>query len=225
MLKRNISLKIFLFSFWIILPSFLNSKSMVYFSPEDNISSKLVNLINQTMTKIHAAVFVITDKKIAQALIEAKKRGVDVQIITDRSCLDHESGKVDILKEGDIDVFVFKDRSHKQNNNRTVSKFRNDALMHDKFALIDNNLWTGSFNWTVSADKKNKENVIITDEAEVYKKYDAEFEKLKQTCNRSYVCVGGKKDKKYKEIEKSYYHTLKTKVAYVLKRVRDTVCD
>ena len=30
--------------------------------------------------------------------------------------------------------------------------------MHNKFVLLDNQIWTGSYNWTVSAKKRNKEN-------------------------------------------------------------------
>ena len=52
--------------------------------------------------------------------------------------------------------------------------------MHNKFIIIDNKkLWTGSFNWTNSADTSNQENIIITDDSEVIERYKEQFEILK----------------------------------------------
>ena len=61
-------------------------KSEVFFSPDDKPTNELIRKINKAKNKIHAAVYMITDKNIAKALITAKnKRGIDVQIITDLS--------------------------------------------------------------------------------------------------------------------------------------------
>ena len=54
--------------------------------------------------------------------------------------------------------------------------------MHNKFAIIDDKVWTGSFNWTISANRKNQENVVYNDEKDVYEKFLEQFEKLKQRC-------------------------------------------
>ena len=167
--------------YFLVLSSFfalyspLHSSSNVFFSPDDKVTSHLIHAINNAKTKIYGAIYLITDKKIANALIDAKNnRQLDVQIVTDQSNLESDYGKAQYLKQNGIDIFVFKPMSGK--------KQKYPPLMHNKFAIIDNKVWTGSFNWTVSANKKNLENVTVIDEKAVRDKYLDQFEKLKRKC-------------------------------------------
>jgi phosphatidylserine/phosphatidylglycerophosphate/cardiolipin synthase-like enzyme len=51
--------------------------------------------------------------------------------------------------------------------------------MHHKFAIIDNRLLlTGSYNWTLAANNKNNENLMVIDDPEVITRYQNQFEKL-----------------------------------------------
>lgn len=149
------------------------AKDIVYFSPDDHPSDKLINLIDNAHHKIYAAVYMITDKTIAEALIKAKKRGVDVKVIMDRASFEGSWGKGKLLKENNIDLFVF--GLHAKQKTKFPS-----ALMHNKFALIDNQLWNGSFNWTKNANKNNQENVILTDNSTLYKRFQKHFDVLKE---------------------------------------------
>lgn len=148
------------------------TETHVLFSPDDKPTTHLIEKIKNATTRIHAAIYMLTDKNIAAALIQAKKRDVDVQVITDFSSVKSEYGKVVLLKESDITTFVYK----------IPERSRFTPLMHNKFAIIDNIVWTGSFNWTVSANRQNQENVIYTDEAAVVEKYVKQFEILKSRC-------------------------------------------
>lgn len=180
------------FLFFIFIPGFfiaLEAKPLVLFSPEDKPTKKLLELINNAQKKIHAAVYMITDKTIATALVKAKKdRGVDVQVITDKVTVDSNFGKGKLLREQGIMVYVYSPQnkasskiSQKVNSNQKI--FNVAPLMHNKFALFDDKLvLTGSFNWTRSANQKNRENVIIIDEKEVIDKYQKEFLALKEKC-------------------------------------------
>ncbi len=67
----------------------------------------MIQLINSTKHKLHAAVYMLTDKQISQALIDAKKRGVDVKIVVDRATMDFEYGKGRFLKDSDIEIYVY----------------------------------------------------------------------------------------------------------------------
>lgn len=156
------------------LPS-LTGKDIVYFSPDDHPSEKLIALINHAQHKIYAAVYMITDKNITHALINAKKRGVDVKVIMDRASFESSWGKGKYLKEHHVDLFVFGLGS------KPKTKFPS-ALMHNKFALIDDQLWNGSFNWTRNANKNNQENVILTDNTHMYEKFKKHFDVLKERC-------------------------------------------
>lgn len=143
----------------------------VLFAPDDRPATKLVELIDGAHQKIYAAIYMITDQKIAQALARARKRGVDVQIIVDTSSMIGSYGKGQQLKAGNIDLYVF--GAH--------HSFR-QPLMHNKFAIIDNKVWTGSFNWTKSANEKNQENVILTDNPDVRVRFEHHFKLLKERC-------------------------------------------
>ncbi|MFA6527554.1 MAG: phospholipase D-like domain-containing protein [Candidatus Babeliales bacterium] len=150
----------------------VTGKDVVYFSPDDHPSEKLIDLINHAHHKIYAAVYMITDRNIAEALTNAKKRGVDVKVIMDRASFEGSWGKGKYLKENNIELFVFGLGS------KPKTKFPS-ALMHNKFALIDNQLWNGSFNWTRNANKNNQENVILTDNSALYTRFQKHFEVLK----------------------------------------------
>ncbi len=210
--------KIFIFLFIVFASKFLCGESQVLFSPKDKISEKLIAKINNATKRIYVAIYMLTDRRIATALADAKNnRSVDVQIVTDQSCLESEYGKIDFLKEKGIDVFIFKPNVRR---NRKYAK-----LMHNKFALFDNKVWTGSFNWTISANTKNHENVIFTDEEYVCKKYEKQFEKLKRKCIRqSFAPKKTARTKKFEQIKndcQKSYQSLKDKTVNFLKSIKD----
>jgi phosphatidylserine/phosphatidylglycerophosphate/cardiolipin synthase-like enzyme len=70
--------------------------------------------------------------------------------------------------------------------------------MHNKFALIDGKVWTGSFNWTKSGDQYNQENVVLIDDPEVHDKFAIQFESLKSRCMdwTKYLMERGKPESK-----------------------------
>jgi phosphatidylserine/phosphatidylglycerophosphate/cardiolipin synthase-like enzyme len=157
--------------------SLLHGKISVYFAPDDKPQKHLINYIDKAQSRIYGAIYMFTDKKIAQALINAKKRKVDVQIICDPVSFDSKYGKMKMLVQKNIKSFVFvpgKKRS---------SRFYG-PLMHNKFAIIDNKVWTGSYNWTVSANKNHQENAICTDAKSLCEKYLEQFRILKTRCKR-----------------------------------------
>ena len=200
----NVFKIIFLVVFIFFGPLF--SGSIVYFSPKDKVSNKLIEQINQTKNKIHAAVYMLTDKTIANALINAKRRSVDVQIVTDSSCLQSEYNKIELLKNNGIDIFLYKPKVKNSNS-------RLNEIMHNKFAIFDNKVWTGSFNWTVSAGRKNRENVICVQEDDVCKRYEREFEKLKRRCVLSHA----------KNKNQNSDVNLKATIYKLLKSIKDSV--
>ena len=136
-------------------------------------------MINATQKKLYAAVYMFTDKTILEALIKAKKeRGVDVQIITDKISYGGLFGKAEELVKAGVATFVYNP------SQATYNAFlHSNAIMHNKFALFDKTIWTGSFNWTRSASSRNKENVIVIyNNQVVHDTYLKQFESLKEEC-------------------------------------------
>lgn len=147
------------------------------FAPQDNLTERLIMLVDREQKSIFGAVYMFTDKKIAQALINAKKRGVDVQIVVDQiSMMSYGKGKY--LQEQGIPVLV-----HRTDDSNPYTM----SLMHHKFFIfglqkdLDCSLvWTGSWNCTVKGSSHNNENVIITDDPIIFTAYCKQFQILRQ---------------------------------------------
>lgn len=150
------------------------------FSPDDNVQKSLINLIDQESKSIRIAVFLFTDIEIAKALIRAKMRDVQIEIVTDPSCLQDTFSKISFLNDHDIPIFVYDPTHYK-----TVMSNK----MHNKFALFERNLnngslvWIGSFNFTKSADVNNQESVVVLDSPDIIKQFYAQFALLKERSN------------------------------------------
>ncbi len=154
------------------------------FSPNDKPTKKLIEFINEAQKTIYAAQYLFTDKTIAEALIKAKARNIDIKIILDPISTDSKYGKAELLTQNNIAVFVFNPHPNKKGFEVSANDkwFSNTPIMHNKFVIIDNTLvWTGSFNWTVAANTRNSENVLYTNDRQACKSYSDYFADLLAT--------------------------------------------
>ena len=133
-----------------------------------SIEGRLIEKINAAQTSIHIASFEFDLTPVADALIAAKKRGVDVRWVTDdESGLgadeDPGRGQFVILQKAGIEV---------RSDDRS-------ALMHNKFWIFDGNiLWTGSTNITESGIFKQNNNTIVLHSPELATIYEREFQEM-----------------------------------------------
>ena len=135
----------------------------VLFSPEDNCGAEILNLINSAQRSIDAALYLLTSRQLAQGLAEARGRGVTVRAYFDEEASGDRYSKTGFLRKKGVAVRLAEDA----------------GLMHNKFCIIDGQtVITGSYNWTVSADLKNDENVLIINSPEVAGKYQGKFNRL-----------------------------------------------
>lgn len=133
------------------------------FAPGD-AESRVVAVIGEARQSIRVAAYSFTSKPITEALIRAKRRGVDVRAVLDKTRqAERNSAATRLLADG---IAV---RIHARH-----------AIMHHKFLIVDNDaIETGSFNYTASAARKNAENVvIIREDAAAVKKYATEWQRL-----------------------------------------------
>ncbi len=146
-----------------------------FFSPDDNIKKILIDLIDAEKAGIKVTAFMLTDKDIAQALIDARQRGIKVEVITDGNSSKDRFSKVGMLKDAKITIYHYEPQSKGMVND----------IMHHKFIIFKDNihhkslLWTGSFNLTKSANDKNHENVVVIEEPCLVEQYDKRFDYLK----------------------------------------------
>ena len=150
-------------------------KTQALFSPQDNIADKLIEWIDKEEECIQTAVYCLTHRGIVQALVNAKKRSVAVEVIVDPFSL---KGKALLpLVEAGIPLYVWNPEASNQGKGKKI------PLMHDKFCLLgQKRLWTGSFNFTYEASRANKENVIVMENGSLVTKYRHEFEAIKVNC-------------------------------------------
>lgn len=170
----------------VIYFSWLGAYAQVYFTPRDDLKTYLIELIQQENVSIDAAVYMLTDSKIAQALVQAYVRGVKVRIIVDQISMGEKYGKGIFLKNNGLEVYVF-NVEKKIIRTPCCDSFRfiPSPIMHHKFFIFGKNskmqtglLWTGSYNCTASASRLHQENVIILDDQSVINEYQQCFQLL-----------------------------------------------
>jgi phosphatidylserine/phosphatidylglycerophosphate/cardiolipin synthase-like enzyme len=127
------------------------------FSPGRGAEALVLKVIDSAHSEIRMMAYSITSASVVSALLDARKRGVDVALVVDhKSNLIHDqSGKaraaLSALANAGCHV-------------RTVSVF---PIHHDKVIITDRRtVETGSFNFSKAAATKNSENVIVVWENE-----------------------------------------------------------
>lgn len=135
----------------------------VYFSPGVEIKQTIAKLLREANSSVNLCVFTITDHELGRQIIDCKRRGVKVRIITDDEKTTAKGSEIFKLEKAGIPIKT--DHSHYH--------------MHNKFGIIDKRIAiTGSFNWTYTATKHNQENLLATSKFEIVKQYQDEFERL-----------------------------------------------
>ncbi|MEM1561742.1 MAG: phospholipase D-like domain-containing protein [Candidatus Bathyarchaeia archaeon] len=134
----------------------------IYFSPRGGCARAIINLINSANKSIHVLIYSFTFDSIGYALIDAYRRGVDVKIVFEKNEVKDYSVYW-MLREAGVSV-----------RNDT-----NPSLMHNKVMIIDSEIVvTGSYNWSVSAEERNDENIIIVRSRKIAEEYERKFEEI-----------------------------------------------
>jgi phosphatidylserine/phosphatidylglycerophosphate/cardiolipin synthase-like enzyme len=135
---------------------------------QSTVIGNLIQKINAAQTSIHIASFEFDLTPVAEALIAARQRGVDVRWVTDDEHgleADEEPGhgQFAMLQQAGIEV-----RSDERS-----------ALMHNKFWIFDGQtVWTGSTNITQSGIFKQDNNAIVIQSPELATIYEREFQEM-----------------------------------------------
>ncbi len=137
--------------------------SRACFSPGEDCLEAIRDEFARARRRVDVCVFTITDDRIREAMLDAKRRGVAIRVISDNDKSMDEGSDVEPLRRAGIEVRVDETEAH----------------MHHKFAVFDGaRLLTGSYNWTRSAARYNQENVVITADASLVTAFAREFERL-----------------------------------------------
>ena len=166
----------------------------IYFSPDDALADRLIDLIDEEDKSIFAAVYCLMHPGIVKALQRAKERGVEVEVLVDPFSVKARSPLKRLVQSG-VTVFVWDPLS--KNHQESSKKSSRRSLMHDKFCLFGRGIvWTGSFNFTREAHFSNCENAIVLRDLEAYQRYYREYQEIKKSGCRSheeYLILHGKR--------------------------------
>ncbi len=129
------------------------------------IKQRIISEIEKANQNIFVAMAWFTDRDIANAIINAKKRNITVDIILSSNA-QNETVK-QMFKAENISIHAFETGDER-------------GMMHHKFCLIDNRISiNGSYNYSYNASNNNVENIQVTDDLNTYRQLFAEFERLK----------------------------------------------
>ncbi len=133
----------------------------VFFSPQDECGREILVRLNSAEKSIELAMYQMTSRVLSGALASAARRGVVVRVFLDGENAAEYYSKADFLRKNKV----------------LIKTETGDGLMHNKFCVIDDKIViTGSYNWTVNADLKNDENVIIIESDRIAGTYKRQFE-------------------------------------------------
>ncbi|MBG6188611.1 phospholipase D-like domain-containing protein [Flavobacterium sp. CAN_S2] len=140
-------------------------KSQAYF---EKIHKQIEIRLQESQTSIRLAVAWFTDQKLFDIICEKAKNGIKVELII----ANHE-----INQDSSIDF-----RKLKQNEGSLywIGKgYKYEALMHNKFCIIDNRvLITGSYNWTQKAKSNHESITVIEEDDNLIFDFNQEFDKI-----------------------------------------------
>lgn len=136
----------------------------VYFSPEDGVAAHFLEKIQDAKTSIYFMAYSFTSDDLATALLNQMRAGVTVMgVMEEAQVASNIGGEYERLKAAGMDVRLD----------------GNPHNMHHKVIILDEQIViTGSYNFSANAEKRNDENVLIIDNAEIADWYLEEFKRV-----------------------------------------------
>ena len=142
----------------------------IAFTPGDAVDNLIIAAIDRAQTEVLVHAYTFTHRRIAQALIGARRRGVAVSVLADREQARAVPQNVLAqLASGGVEVWLD----------------GNFVAAHNKVIVIDAGLprattITGSYNFTIAAQRSNAENIVVLHDNEpVARAYRDNWRRLK----------------------------------------------
>lgn len=130
----------------------------------NGIDAPLAAAINNTQRTLDIAAFEFNDVVLTQAILDAKRRGVTVRIVTD-----NEHG----VQDDDTTIGQFISAGI------PVVDDARSGLMHNKFMILDSAVvWTGAWNFTVNGTYRNNNNAVALRSRRAVEAYQGEFNEM-----------------------------------------------
>ncbi len=124
----------------------------VAFSPSEGSEQLVIKVVDSAKSELRILAYSFTSAPLVKALLRAKKRGVDVQLVADEknNVRDDRSGKARAALSALVNAGIAV---------RTINVY---PIHHDKVIVADREtVELGSFNYSDAAARRNSENVLV----------------------------------------------------------------
>jgi phosphatidylserine/phosphatidylglycerophosphate/cardiolipin synthase-like enzyme len=126
------------------------------------IEKNLIALIDGAQTSIVGATFEFNLQNVADALIAAHNRGVQVRMVYDNEHTEEDPQMAQMIAAG-----------------IPATPDERSAFMHNKFFVIDGQVvWLGSWNVSINDSYRNNNNAIVIRSTKLAENYSTEFEEM-----------------------------------------------
>ncbi len=162
--KRIVFLSLFSLSLFITTPAFaITGDITTCFTPGGNCAQMIINEINNENSSILVQAYQLTSADIAKALVNAKRRGVMVKIILDKTQYTQKRySSATFFDHAGIPIWI---------DNKP-------AIAHNKIIILGNTtVITGSYNYSKNAEYRNAENLLIIKSKPLAAIYTQNFQK------------------------------------------------
>jgi phosphatidylserine/phosphatidylglycerophosphate/cardiolipin synthase-like enzyme len=151
-----------------------------------HVAEIIKSVVLSARKTIHIAMYIFTNRKLAEALMTARENGVEVYVIVDHSMEAASGTQVHALNEKGVHVKICHDNTLHHKFCLIDAPSKNEIFLPAKKAIandkprqifVPNNgiLINGSLNWTQEGLTNNYENIIVTSNKAIIGGYVDEF--------------------------------------------------
>lgn len=145
----------------------LEPGTQALFTSEGPVAGVIEQLLQEARATVDAAMYRITNPRLARALGQARSRGLRVRLLVDRNKYQETAVTRELLAEYPIPFRAIYGRREK------------GSKLHHKFVLLDRHIvLTGSYNWTIESEEQNYDHLLIIRDTALVLAYQQEFDRL-----------------------------------------------
>jgi phosphatidylserine/phosphatidylglycerophosphate/cardiolipin synthase-like enzyme len=134
-----------------------------YFAPQDGVADRLTAAVRTARESIHFLAYSFTHDRLGGALLEQGRAGRRVGGVFETTGSNTPYSEYRRLKEAGLDV---------------VTDGNPYAMHHKVFLLDGRTVVLGSFNFSENADRTNDENMLLVEDAELARAFQAEYDRV-----------------------------------------------
>ncbi len=143
------------------------SGNQTIFTSQGSVARTIERLLLETRVSVDAALYRITNPRLARALGKVRDRGLRVRLLVDRNKYQATAVTRKILAENSLPFQAIYGRKEK------------GSKLHHKFAVLDRHIvLTGSYNWTLDSEERNFDHMLVLRDPDLALAYQQEFERL-----------------------------------------------